>query len=69
MAGAGTASQAALEAAHGRAEALRRLLAQVRAATGGVPGLQRPAAAVGAAGSWTGRAAERLHAAELAPLA
>lgn len=47
---------------------LRSLLAGVRSAQGRVPSLRRPTAAVGAAGSWTGTAAHRLHHDEMVPL-
>ncbi len=48
---------------------LRALLRDLRAARDRVPSLDRPAEAVGARGVWTGRAADRLHHDELAPLA
>ena len=48
---------------------LRALLYDLRAARDRVPSLARPAEAVGARGVWTGRAADRLHQDELAPLA
>ena len=47
---------------------LRSLLAGVRSAQGRVPSLRRPTAAVGAPGSWTGKAANRLHQDEMVPL-
>lgn len=55
--------------AQGRVDELRRLLHDLGAACGGVPSLARPTGAVGAPGSWTGSAAERLHRDELAPAA
>jgi hypothetical protein len=59
----------ALDRAQSRADDLRALLRDFRSVAGGVPGLDRPAAAVGRPGSWTGAAADRLHRDELAPLA
>ncbi|MBO0898885.1 hypothetical protein J1G43_02755 [Cellulomonas sp. zg-ZUI22] len=55
--------------AQGRVDELRRLLQDLSAACEDVPGLARPAGAVGAPGSWTGSAADRLHHEELAPAA
>ena len=58
-----------LERAQGRVDELRRLQRDLTAACEAVPRLDRPAGAVGAPGSWTGTAADRLHHDELAPIA
>lgn len=57
-----------VDRAQERVEELRALLRDFRAAQAGVPSLARPAEAVGAPGTWTGTAADRLHRDELAPL-
>lgn len=58
----------AVDTAQDRVDDLRALLASVRAARAGVPSLRRPTSAVGARGTWTGSAADRLHDDELSPL-
>lgn len=58
-----------VERAQERVDDLRRLLRDLTTACEAVPGLGRPAGAVGAPGSWTGTAADRLHREELAPAA
>ncbi|WP_146928121.1 hypothetical protein [Cellulomonas xylanilytica] len=57
-----------MERSQQRVDELRALLRDVRAARSGVPSLSRPAGSVGARGTWTGSAANRLHRDELAPL-
>src|SRR5688572_1652483 len=47
---------------------LRALLRDFRAARDRAPSLTAPAGAVGAPGTWTGSAADRLHRENLAPL-
>ncbi len=59
---------AAVDRAQDRVDELRALLSAVRAARSDTPSLRRPAAAVGARGTWTGSAADRLHRDELVPL-
>ena len=54
--------------AEDRVADLRVLLRDFRAARGRVRSLTAPAAAVGAPGTWTGTAADRLHRENLAPL-
>lgn len=52
-----------------RVDELAALLRDFQVVRDGVPSLSRPAGVVGAVGSWTGAAADRLHREELAPLA
>lgn len=47
---------------------LRALLHDFRSRRARVPSLDRPTGAVGARGTWTGAAAERLHHDELSPV-
>ncbi|WP_146847741.1 hypothetical protein [Cellulomonas terrae] len=47
---------------------LQTLLADFRAARSRAPSLTTPTAAVGAPGTWTGSAADRLHRDDLVPL-
>ncbi|WP_456788357.1 hypothetical protein [Cellulomonas sp. P5_C5] len=51
-----------------RVAELRALLRDFRTARDGAPSLTVPAGAVGAPGTWTGIAADRLHRENLAPL-
>ncbi|WP_156043910.1 hypothetical protein [Cellulomonas sp. URHE0023] len=53
--------------AQDRVDDLRALLRDFRSRRALAPSLDRPAGAVGASGTWTGTAAERLHRDELAP--
>ncbi|WP_456789191.1 hypothetical protein [Cellulomonas sp. P5_C5] len=57
-----------VERSQQRVDELRALLRDVRAARADVPSLSRPTGSVGAHGTWTGSAADRLHRDELAPL-
>jgi hypothetical protein len=57
-----------LARAEDRLADLRVLLRNFRAARARVPTLTAPAAGVGAPGTWTGTAADRLHRENLAPL-
>lgn len=59
----------AVDRAQDRVDELRALLTAVHAARSDTPSLRRPTAVVGARGTWTGSAAERLHRDELVPLA
>lgn len=60
---------AGVEGAQHRVDALRALLGDFRIAREGVPSLTRPTGAVGAPGTWTGTAADRLHSQEMVPMA
>lgn len=57
-----------VERSQQRVDELKALLREFRTARAGVPSLSRPAGAVGAAGTWTGKAADRLHRDDLAPM-
>lgn len=58
-----------VDRAEQRVAELRALLRDFRHARADVPSLARPARAVGARGTWTGRVPDRLHREELAPMA
>lgn len=57
-----------VERSQQRVDELRALLRDLRAARADVPSLSRPTGSVGALGTWTGTAADRLHRDELVPL-
>ncbi|KQR11793.1 hypothetical protein [Cellulomonas sp. Leaf334] len=57
-----------VERSQQRVDELRALLRDLRAARADVPSLSRPTGSVGAPGTWTGKAADRLHRDQLVPL-